>query len=104
MITNYHEYQYRRDERNKLRNEFEDVRTSHMRAVAIKREMNTIDSELQDYETLIKTKMATNNVVTATIAASNKPVEVYRLKKGGWCNATDCKTEYTDDELIFNNK
>lgn len=48
--------------------------------------------------------MATNEVKKATIKASGEKIEVYRTKKGTWCNYADCKTEYTKDELIFNLK
>lgn len=38
----------------------------------------------------------------ATIKATGAVVEVYKLIRGPWCNAKDCKTEYQENELTFN--
>jgi hypothetical protein len=35
----------------------------------------------------------------AIVIASNKEVIVYSLKKGGYCDFSDCKTEYKENEL-----
>lgn len=43
----------------------------------------------------------------ATVKATGKKIEVYLLKQGTptskhiWCDAEDCKTTYTENELIF---
>ena len=42
-----------------------------------------------------------NKLKRARVIASGIVVEVYKLAKGGWCNYTDCKTEYCEDELKF---
>lgn len=41
------------------------------------------------------------NLRKARVKATGKTIEVYSLNKGDWCDYSDCKTEYKDDELIF---
>ena len=42
-----------------------------------------------------------SKVVKATVKATGKQVEVYKLRSGGWCDYSDCKTVYKDEELKF---
>ena len=41
------------------------------------------------------------NLRKAKVRATGKEIEVYHLEKGGWCDYSDCKTEYKDSDLIF---
>jgi len=38
---------------------------------------------------------------TATVKATGKKIQVYKLNRGTWCDYADCTTEYTNDQLIF---
>lgn len=42
-----------------------------------------------------------NKTRTAIVKTTGEEVIVYRLHKGGWCNAKDCTTKYTDEQLTF---
>jgi hypothetical protein len=41
------------------------------------------------------------DVKKAIVIATNEKVEVYALKRGGYCNFKDCKTEYKESDLKF---
>jgi hypothetical protein len=45
--------------------------------------------------------MGDNKTKMAIIKATGQKVEVYKLRRGTWCNYNDCKTEYQDSELTF---
>jgi hypothetical protein len=42
-----------------------------------------------------------NNTVKARLKSTGELIEVYKLKRGGWCNFKDCTTTYKDEELEF---
>lgn len=44
---------------------------------------------------------AENGIYKAVVIATGVEIEVYRLKSGKWCDYSDCKTEYSDNELRF---
>lgn len=47
--------------------------------------------------------MAHNPERKAIVRSSGKEITVYALKKGGYADAKDCKTEYKEHELQFIN-
>ncbi len=44
-----------------------------------------------------------NKTRKAIVKKTSQEVEVYKLKRGGWCNAKNCTTEYQEHELEFKN-
>lgn len=45
--------------------------------------------------------MANAKIYDAKIKSSGAPIRVYKLRNGNWCNADDCKTEYSEKDLDF---
>jgi len=37
----------------------------------------------------------------AKVKATGKEIDVYKLRRGGYCDSSDCKTEYQENELEF---
>lgn len=44
-----------------------------------------------------------NKTQQVKVKATGNVIEVYKLKKGGWCDAKNCTTEYKDSEIEFDN-
>jgi hypothetical protein len=42
-----------------------------------------------------------NELKKARVKITGKIINVYRLKRGNWCDYADCITEYQDNELEF---
>ena len=40
-----------------------------------------------------------SKLMKATVISTGKEVEVYRLMRGGYCDFSDCKTEYSETEV-----